>query len=237
MKKIINPIKYTQRLIFFSLFFIITLTSMSFAQDSENIAGQDLVISANILFVAANVNSERMSISYNGLSIGSGYLFQSDKHLYGFESSEPSEADFKEFDEDDYPFKLGRKLKQMTHYFLRFFNVDDFSNNDSDSKFLLKSKVDTDQMNPNKMNLNDFEFNLSLNIGYDDDAILKMNAIKLESYWLHTYVNAVYHYEKNEFELGLSCAYINDCFLDGMKLEFQANPIAGTGAILLTMNL
>lgn len=232
MKKKINPIKFTQRIIFSSLFSIIMLTSISTAQDLENVAGEDLIISANILFVAANVNSEQMSISYNGLSSGSGHLFLSDKNSYGLELSKLFETDVRESNEDAYLLKFSRKLKQMTYQFLRYFNVDDFSTDDADSKSLLKSKVDTDRVNSN-----DFEFNLSLNIGYADDTILTMSAIKVESYWMHTYVNAVYDYEKSEFELGLSSVYINDYLLDGMKLEFQANPVAGSGAILLTMAL
>ncbi len=232
MKKTMNPIKYVQRVIFPSLFSIIMLTSISTAQDLENIAGEDLIISANILFVAAKVNSEQMSISYNGLSSDSGYLFSSDNNSYGLDPSKLFEADDREFDEDAYLLKFSRKLKQMTHHFLRYFNVEDFSTDKADSNSLLKSKVDTDQMSSN-----DFEFNLSLNVGYDEDTILTMSAIKVESYWMHTYVNALYDYEKREFELGLSSVYINDYLLDGMKLEFQTNPIAGSGAILLTMSL
>jgi len=186
MKKIINPIKYAQRVIFSSLFSIIMLTSISTAQDLVKIAGEDLTISANILFVAAKVNSDQMSISYNGLSSGSGYFFSSDKNSYGLEHSKLSEADVREFNDDAYLLKFSRKLKQMTHHFLRYFNVDDFSTDEADSRSLLKSKVDTD-----RMNTNDFEFNLSLNIGYDDDTILTMSAIKVESYWMHTCLSLV----------------------------------------------
>jgi len=216
MKKINNPSKYTMGHILSPLFFIILLASMSFAQDLETKAGQELFFSANILSVAANINFEQMSISYNGLSGSRRYLFQSGRDLYTDESH----------------LKFDGKLKQMTRYFLKYFNFDDFSTDDADSNFSLKSKVDTGKMKPN-----DFEFNLSLNIEYDNNTNLKMNAIKLESSWLQTYVNAVYHYEKSEFELGLSSVVINAYLLDGMKLEFQANPVAGSGAVLLTMSL
>ena len=124
----------------------------------------------------------------------------------------------------------------MTHYFLRYFNVDDFSTDD-DSKFLLKGKVDTDPMNSRQVTPDEFEINLSFNVGYDDDTILRMNAIKFESCWHHTFLNAVYLPEKKEFEIGLSSAFINDRLVNGMKLEIQANPVTGSGALLLTMNL
>ena len=110
MKKIINPIKYVQRVIFSSLFSIIMLTSISTAQDIENIAGEDWIISANILFVAAKVNSEQMSISYNGLSSGSGYLFSSDNNSDGLEPSKLFETDGREFNDDAYLLKFSRKL-------------------------------------------------------------------------------------------------------------------------------
>ncbi|MCD4676868.1 MAG: hypothetical protein K8S18_12875 [Desulfobacula sp.] len=232
MKKTINPTQYTSGCNLFFLFFIVLVTSTSFAQDFKEGFGQDLIVSANVLSLSASINSERMSISYHGLSNNSAILFQPDRNPYMLDSLKSSDADFEEFDADDYMLKFGRKLKQMSRFFIKYFNVDDFATDDPDSKFLLKSKVDTD-----KNNTNDFEFNLSLNVGYNDENTLRMSAIKIESFWLQTYVSAVYAYEESNLELGVSSAFLNHYLLDGMKLEFQASPSAGSGAVLLTMSI
>jgi len=238
MKKIIHPIRYRQVRYYpgLILLFIIICASQTFAGDFENKGSQDLVFSATILAVSANISSERMSISYNGLPSGRGILFQSDNN----EELDPldlSDTILNEVDGEKQSFKFGRKLKQMTRYFLKYFNVDDLSTDDEDVDLLLKGKVNVDPIPMDPENQNNFGFNLSFNVGYDNDTILKMNAIKIESYLYHTFVNAVYHPEENEFELGLSSAYINAYLLDGMKLEFQANPGAGSGALLFVMNL
>ena len=237
MKKKINPTQYSQGVILFFLFFITLFASKVFAQELENKTGQNIVFSTTVLSIAANVSSDRLSVSYNGLSTGSGLLFQSDTKAYDLELSGLPGGALNKLDEEKAPLKFDKKLKQMTQYFLRYFNVDDFLTDDENSKFLLTGKVNTSPMDSNQMNPDDFEFNLSFNVGYDNDTILKMNAIKLVSYWHHTFVNAVYHPEKKELEFGLSSAYINNCLVDGMRLEFQANPGAGSGAVLLTMNL
>ena len=226
MKKIINPVKYSPGLIFFPMIFIMVLASISFAQDLDSRAvARDLIFTASI-------HSEQMSISYNGLSNTNGLLFKPGMNPYAFEPSESSDVDLKTLDEDDYQFKFGRKLKQMADCFLRYFNIDNFSAQDARTKFLMKSKVDTDKINPNG-----FEFNLSITVGYDSDIILKMDTIKLKSYWLCTYVNAIYHPEKNEWEFDMTNAFVNEYLLDGMKLEFQTNIDASSGALLLTMSL
>ena len=81
MKKISYPIQYYQKVILSLLLFIIVFISPAIAQDFESKAGQDLVVSTTVLSIAANVSSDRMSISYNGLTSGSGYLFRFDKKV------------------------------------------------------------------------------------------------------------------------------------------------------------
>ncbi len=81
------------------------------------------------------------------------------------------------------------------------------------------------------------DLNLSLNIGYDDQSLLKMNAIKIKSFCYKTNISAIYNYENKQIELGLSNTSLNDFLFDGMKLEFQAVPSTGSGAILLVMTL
>jgi len=81
------------------------------------------------------------------------------------------------------------------------------------------------------------DLNLSLNIGYDDQSLLKMNSIKIKSFCYKTNISAIYDCENKQIELGLSNASLNNFLLDGMKLEFQTVPSTGSGAILLVMTL
>ena len=81
------------------------------------------------------------------------------------------------------------------------------------------------------------DLNLSLNIGYDDQSLLKMNSIKIKSFCYKTNISAIYDCENKQIELGLSNTSLNDFLFDGMKLEFQAVPATGSGAILLVMTL
>jgi len=81
------------------------------------------------------------------------------------------------------------------------------------------------------------DLNLSLNIGYDDQSLLKMNAIKIKSFCYKTDISAIYNCENKQIELGLSNTSLNDFLFDGMKLEFQAVPSTGSGAILFVMTL
>ena len=81
------------------------------------------------------------------------------------------------------------------------------------------------------------DLNLSLNIGYDDQSLLKMNSIKIKSFFYRTNISAIYNYENKLIELGLSNILLNDFLFDGMKLEFQATPSTASGAILLVMTL
>lgn len=81
------------------------------------------------------------------------------------------------------------------------------------------------------------DLNLFLNIGYDDQSLLKMNSIKVKSFCYKTQISAIYNCENKQIELGLSNTSLNDFLFDGMKLEFQATPATGYGAILLVMTL
>ncbi len=81
------------------------------------------------------------------------------------------------------------------------------------------------------------DLNLSLNIGYDAESLIKINSINLKSFLLQTYINAIYRYEKQELEFSLSNSFLNNYLFDGMQLQLQANPSTGTGAILFVMTL
>ncbi|NOX33215.1 MAG: hypothetical protein GXP56_05685 [Deltaproteobacteria bacterium] len=229
MKKRINPVKYNPGFIYPFLFLSVLFISTSFAQEIENRPGNELSVSYSVFTIAANINFDRMSISYDGLPGSHGLLFHPGRDSYMLKSStQPDEILEKNSDHDSL-YSFEEKLKQVTRFFLRYFNIDGFSTGDEGSKFLLKSRVDATKEPPAV-----FEYNLSLNIGYDDNTTLIMNTVKLESYWFHTYVNAIYHYQESELELGLSSDYLNDYLFKGMKLEFLANPGAGSGAVLLT---
>lgn len=218
--------------ILFFLFSALLVAAPLPAQEFKTQMGQPVAVTAKILTVAGNINADRMSISYNGLSTGSGMLYNFGKNLYLNAPGPSANLTLGQPIKNESGFKMGKKLKLMADYVLKYFNVDDLSSDDAESQFLMKSKVNTD-----KKNLNDFEFNMLLNIKGDDDTILKMNAIKVESVLYNTYVNAVYDYDKSEIEFGVSCGYINQYLLNGMILELQANPNTGSGALLLTMRL
>ncbi len=81
------------------------------------------------------------------------------------------------------------------------------------------------------------DLNISLNIGCDAESLIKFNSINLKSFLFQTDINAIYHYEKQELEFGLSSSFLNDYLFDGMKLEFMATPSTGSGAILFVMAL
>ena len=81
------------------------------------------------------------------------------------------------------------------------------------------------------------DLNLSLNIGYDDQSLLKMNSIRIKSFCYKTNISAIYNCGSKQIELGLSNTSLNDFLFDGMKLEFQAVPSTGSGAILVVMTL
>ena len=237
MKEITDSNRYHPGRIF-CLFFFITILQLSsvFAQDFKNTAGLHMGISTTILSISGNVSSDRMSISYNGLSNGSRLLFQSDKRS-GFEMSDLSGEVLNGSDAEKSAFQVDGKLKQMAHYFLNHIKVDKSSILDEEPDKVLKEKVNMEPMNSFQINPDDTRFNLSFRVGYETGSIVKMDAIILDSCWHRMSINAVYHPGRKEVEFGLSSAYINDFLFDGMKLELQANPVTAKGAVLLTMDL
>ncbi|MDA3915496.1 MAG: hypothetical protein PF690_00785 [Deltaproteobacteria bacterium] len=165
MKKKIQPVKfftekYCLRITVVFMFISVLFQSISFAQDLESQTYDNLIVSTDI-------NSELMSISYNGngLEFGTGI--------------------------DSYIFNISKII----------------------------------------------DLNLSLNIGYDNQSLLKMNSIKVKSFCYKTQISAIYDCENKQVELGLSNTSLNGYLFDGMKLEFQAIPSTGAGAILLVMGL
>ncbi len=227
MKQTINPIStLTGLMIFFLLF---GSAPAAWGQELRRETARHYTASATILSVAATIGPEQLSISYNGISNRGETIFNLKEELNlnwsdvqpGF-NSEKSKAKGLKFVE---------RLKQASEYFLRHFNFDDFSSDDNESKIQLKSRVNTDSIGQS-----DFGLNLSLNITGDDDAVIKMNAVTLESYGYNTFFNVVYDYGKKEVELGVSSAHINQYLLDGMWLEVQANPVTASGAVLMVMS-
>ncbi len=187
--------------------------------------GTTVSFSANLFTLAANFDMDQMSLSYYGLSSPkSGFSNAGASSAFDFES----DLSVNKTDTDSF----GNTFKALTEYIFQMFNMDDSNNNAANEESFLKSKVDTD-----KIHLNDFEVNFAISMGYDEKQNLKMDGIKVISYGWNTYLNAIYNYEKNEVELGLSNSTINQFLLDGMKLEFHANPKAGSGAVLLSMML
>ncbi len=214
-----------------SILFSWLLCTNAFGQDKtlnqhfELTEGTSMAFSANLLTFTANFDVDQMSLSYYGLSSPKPALLNT-----GASPAIDFDNDFSTNKADTGSF--GNKFKALTEYIFQMFNMDDSKNSAANEDSFLMSKVDIDTVH-----INDFEVNFALNMGYDEKQNLKMDGIKVISYGMNTYLNAIYNYEKNEVELGLSTSYINQHLLDGMKLEFQANPKAGSGAILLSMTL
>lgn len=117
------------------------------------------------------------------------------------------------------------KFEQMTQTFFSYFNLEDKVFIGSDNKQSLKQ--DASEQKNNSYGL---ESNLFLNID-------TMDGIKLKTNWTGNYLNTVYHYEKNQFELGFSSEKINTFLPDKMKMELKTNPQAGSAAVLFSINL
>lgn len=234
MKKWGKAIKDIAGKLFTALCFVFVLISATTgaAKDLKCETGADAFINANILYAAAKIDSDRFSISYDGLSGNEKETVQSRKNTRGLEVENKMDLLFETAQKEDLSFKVAQRLKGAVEYVLQYIKIGDFSVDDRDTALSIKSKVKTD-----KMEKEDFDFNVSLAIGSDDNSIINMEAVNFESYWNHTYVNAAYHCEKNQIEFGLSNSYINKQLLNGMKLELQTIPNAKTGMILLTKSL
>ncbi len=215
-----------------SILFSCMFCSSAFGQDKmlnqhfELTECTSMAFSANLFTLTANFDVDEMSLSYYGLSSPKPAML----NAIGTSSAFDLEDGFTTNKVDTNSF--GTKFKALTEYIFQMFNMDNSENNAANENTFLKSKVDI-----SKAYINDFEVNFALSMGYDENQNLKMDGIKVISYGLNTYLNAIYNNEKNEVELGLSNSYINQHLLDGMKLEFQANPKAGSGAVLLSMTL
>lgn len=221
------------KLLMVSIFvFVSTFLSTGFAKDFKIDSGNGIFVNANILYAAAKIDSARFSISYDGIlknrkmaaQSKQDFSFLDPENLYGIKL----ELSIKE----GIPFRITQRLKTAADYFLRHIKIGSFLSHNSDAMNLIESKVKTNKVKKEKL-----DFNLSVAIGHHDDKMVSMEAVNFESYWKDTYVNAVYHFEKNEIEFGLSNSYINQYLLDGMKLELQGNPTDKSGVILLTKSL
>ncbi len=186
-----------------------------------------MAFSANLFTLTANFDMEQMSLSYYGLS-GSKTALNNTGGAVSPAFDLENDLTANKTDTESF----GNKFKALTEYIFQMFDMDDSKSSAANEKSFLKSRVDTD-----KVHITDFEINFAINMGYDAKQNLKMDGIKVISYGWNTYLNAIYNYEKNEVELGLSNSTINQYLLDGMKLEFHANPKAGSGAVLLSMML
>ncbi len=181
-----------------------------------------LVFSGKILTVTANGPAESMDVT-------GPYLFSKNNnfsliHFPEIISRQPHEKGLSN--------KIGKAIDQVSDYFFRYFSVEDYSLNDPEARFRLKSKINFYRQDPK-----DFDLNLSFNIGYHSADNLNIDAIRIESFLNHTFVTTIYHYETKEIELGLSNVMINKLLFEGMKLEIQTNPYMNSGAVLLTMTM
>ncbi|MFH2058752.1 MAG: hypothetical protein ABIJ59_07615 [Pseudomonadota bacterium] len=117
------------------------------------------------------------------------------------------------------------KLQRMIQTFFSYFNLDNKVSIGSDTAQSLMQDA-----SEQKNNSDGLKSNLFLNID-------TMNGIKLKTNWSGNYLNTVYHYEKNQFELGFGSEKINELLPDKVKMELKTSPQAGSVAILFSMKL
>lgn len=200
------------------LLVVVFHTSLSQAGEYKDEADKDWFVSGRILTAVANINPEWMpppGLKNKNLSlVYSPDIISQQSHKKGFS------------------YEIGKAVDQVSGYFFRYFSVNDYSSEDPRTRFRLKSKI-----RDFKQDLKDFDLTLSVDIGYHSADNLNIDAIRIESFFNHTFVTTIYHYENKEIEVGLSNAVINKLLLDGMRLEFQTNPYLNSGAVLLTMTM
>ena len=202
------------------LFIAAFQTSFASAGDYQTGFNNDLFLSARILTAPANSPPEWMNVTGQ-------YIFNKNIFLVHF-----PEIIIHQSHEKSLSHKIGKAIDQVPDYFFRYFSVEDYSSNDPEAQFRLKNKIHLYRQDPK-----DFDFNLSLNIGYYSADNLNIDAIRIESFLNHTFLTTIYNYKTKEIELGLSNVMINKLLFDGMKLEIQTNSYMNSGAVLLTMTM
>ncbi len=205
-------------ILFVSLFH----TSLSYAGDFKDAADKDLFMPVTVLTVPAKTPSEWIPFSGQSLYRGNNNFFL--VHFPAISSQQSSKKGFSH--------NIGKAMDLASDFFFTYFSVHDYSVDDSGAESLLKNKIRTFKDEPRN-----FQLNLGFDIGYHTADNLSIDAIRVESFFHHTFVTTIYHYGKKEIELGLSNVMINNLLLDGMRLEIQTNPYANSGAVLLTMTM
>ncbi len=69
------------------------------------------------------------------------------------------------------------------------------------------------------------------------DLSMKMGAAKVTGCWSRYTLSAIYHYEKNAFELGFVSQAINELLPGEMKMELKASPDSGDALVLFSIDL
>ncbi|MCF6246957.1 MAG: hypothetical protein L3J69_06300 [Desulfobacula sp.] len=183
------------------------------------------------LFATANISVKNMAISYHGQPSGDRPILKSKNEgsIYFTLVVDSPEAIVPATNEN--LTGVGKKIKELTNYVLKYVSVDNSNKDEAIPRFGSKNEIET-----NKEMTDEYDLNLSLNIGYDDEAQnIAISAIKLSSYFFSTHLGAVYDANEKDIDFFLSNAAINTYLLDGMKLEFQVSPANSGGAVLFTM--
>ncbi len=223
----------------------VLITYLFFSLSTASLAG-DLKDYPGELIVTANFLAEDMAISYNGSSVDG----QTSDKVTGWKSIKSSNEGsiyFTPFSRTsavetlepiflisaDNSMGLGKKIKELAAYVLKYVNIDSGNDDESISHFgsRIENKINTEMAN-------EVDLNLSFNLGYNDvSKFVSINAIKLSSYFLFTHFDAVYDANHNDLDFFLSNGVLNTYFMDDMTLEFKLSPTNSSGAVLLTMPL
>lgn len=82
----------------------------------------------------------------------------------------------------------------------------------------------------------DFDIKFTMGIGADGENPVKMNAVRMDSYLLNTYINTIVNYETGDIKFGFTNSTINDFMGEDMQVEMVADGSNGSGAIILSLD-
>jgi len=97
--------------------FALTFAATSFAKDIKIDAGNGTFVNANILYAAAKIDSDRFSISYDGISNNKRMTSRSKRNFSLLDPENLPELKFEPTLKDSISFRVAQRLKSAADYF------------------------------------------------------------------------------------------------------------------------
>ncbi len=88
-----------------------------------------------------------------------------------------------------------------------------------------------------KIDSDAFDAKLYIDVEYDEQSILKMNAITMKTQWVGTIINTTFYCQEKQFEMGISTKTINSLLPENIKVQLTANPQAEMAGIFFSIKL